>query len=122
MKRVDLMQVENKASELAKILDKKLAENVVVLKVDNITSITDYYVIATAKNTTHAKALCDEIEEKMQKLAVSPKSIEGYQSAMWILMDFENVIVHIFYDETRKFYDLERLWADAERIKIDLNN
>ena len=116
------MQEENKVSEIARILDKKLAENIVVLKVDNITSITDYYVIATARNTTHAKSLCDEIEEKMQKQSVSPKSIEGYQSAMWILMDFENVIVHIFYDETRKFYDLERLWADAERIKIDLNN
>ncbi|MBQ8868479.1 MAG: ribosome silencing factor, partial [Oscillospiraceae bacterium] len=63
----------------------------------------------------------DEIEEKLKADGITPKNIEGYQSAMWILMDYENVIVHIFYEETRKFYDLERLWMDAERIDI-VNN
>lgn len=108
----------SKVKKIAELLDKKLAENIVALNVSGLTSITDYYVIATAKNTSHAKALADEIEEKLKKEDITFRSIEGYQSAMWILMDYENVIVHIFYEETRKFYDLERLWSDAERISF----
>lgn len=111
-----------KAVKIGEILNNKKAEDVSVLKVAGITSITDYYVIATAKNTVHAKSLCDEIEEKLKKDNVSPTNIEGYQSAMWILMDYNNVIVHIFYEETRKFYDLERLWMDAQRIDIEKDN
>ncbi|MBE6788260.1 MAG: ribosome silencing factor [Ruminococcaceae bacterium] len=111
-----------KAIKIGKIIDDKKGEDVAVLKVAGITSITDYYVIATAKNTVHAKSLCDEIEEKLKKCDVVPNNIEGYQSAMWILMDYGNVIVHIFYEETRKFYDLERLWMDAERITTKNDN
>jgi len=111
-----------KAKKIGEIIDNKKGEDVSVLKVAGITSITDYYVIATAKNTIHAKSLCDEIEEKMRKSDIQPRNIEGYQSAMWILMDYDNVIVHIFYEETRKFYDLERLWMDAERITIGNDN
>ena len=110
-----------KAKAIGNLIDSKKGEDVAVLKVAGITSITDYYVIATAKNTVHAKSLCDEIEEKLKKDGIVPKNIEGYQSAMWILMDYDNVIVHIFYEETRKFYDLERLWMDAERIEIANN-
>ena len=67
------------------------------------------------------KCFAMTIEEKMKKDGVTVKNIEGYQSAMWILMDYDNVIIHIFYEETRKFYDLERLWMDAERIEIANN-
>jgi len=112
------MNSREKSIKIANIIDKKLGEDVKVLKVEGITSITDYYVIATAKNTSHAKALCDEIDEKMKKEGIAARSIEGYQSAMWILLDFGNVIVHLFYEETRKFYNLEHLWADAERISF----
>lgn len=111
-----------KAKKIGKLLDDKKGSNVTILKVSGITSITDYYVIVTASNTIHAKSLCDDVEEMLKKENEQPKNIEGYQSAMWILMDYQNVIVHIFYDETRKFYDLERLWADAERISIDTEN
>ena len=110
------MNSMDKAKEIAGILDSKLAEDVTILGVSNITSLTDYYVIATARNTNHAKSLCDDIEQKLAKKGINARNIEGYQSAMWILLDYDNVIVHIFYEETRKFYDLERLWLDAERI------
>ncbi len=116
------MNSKEKAEYIAQILDKKLAEDIVLLNVSNITSITDYYVIATAKNTPHSKSLCDEIEEKLSQKGVNARNIEGYQSAMWILMDFQDVIIHIFYDETRKFYDLERLWSDAERVPFVNDN
>ena len=111
-----------KAKNIGKIIDNKKGEDISVLEVKNITSITDYYVIATAKNTVHAKSLCDEIEEKLKENNIVAKNIEGYSSAMWILMDYDNVIVHIFYEETRKFYDLERLWMDAGRISINNDN
>lgn len=114
------MDSQEKAIKIGKILDNKKGEDIAVLKVAGITSITDYYVIVTAKNTVHAKTLCDEREEQLKKQGVSPRNIEGYQSAMWILMDYENVIVHVFYEETRKFYDLERLWSDAQRIDINV--
>jgi len=107
-----------KAKLIGEIIDNKKGEDIAILKVAKITSITDYYVIATAKNTVHAKSLCDEIEEKLKGKDIVSKNIEGYNSAMWILMDYEDVIVHIFYEETRKFYDLERLWMDAQRIEI----
>lgn len=116
------MNSREKAKFIAQTLDKKLAEDIVLLNVSGITSITDYYVIATAKNTTHSKSLCDEIEEKLSKKGISARNIEGYQSAMWILMDFQDVIIHIFYYETRKFYDLERLWSDAERVPFVNDN
>ena len=109
------------AKKIGEIIDNKKGQDIAILNVSKITSITDYYVIATANNTVHAKSLCDEIEDKLKPLGIAPKNIEGYQSAMWILMDFENVIVHIFYEDTRKFYDLERLWMDAERIEIANN-
>lgn len=115
------MNAEEKALAIGKILDAKKADDITVLKVQNITSITDYYVIATARNTVHAKALCDEVEKAMSAQKVLPRNIEGYQSAMWILMDYDNVIVHLFYEETRHFYDLERLWADAPRIQLTVN-
>ena len=108
-----------KAKKIGEILDNKKGEDIAILNVSGITSLTDYYVIVTAKNTVHAKTLCDEIEEKLKKCDISPRNIEGYQSAMWILKDYEKVIVHVFYEETRKFYDLERLWGDAQRISID---
>ncbi len=114
------MDSQEKAIKIGKILDNKKGEDISVLKVAGITSITDYYVIVTAKNTVHAKTLCDEIEEQLKKQGISPRNIEGYQSAMWILLDYENVIVHVFYEETRKFYDLERLWSDAQRIDINV--
>ena len=107
-----------KAKLIGEIIDNKKGEDIAILKVAKITSITDYYVIATAKNTVHAKSLCDEIEEKLKGKDIVSKNIEGYNSSMWILMDYEDVIVHIFYEETRKFYDLERLWMDAQRIEI----
>lgn len=114
------MNSKEKAIKIGEILDNKKGEDIAVLNVSGITSITDYYVIVTAKNTVHAKTLCDEVEEQLKKQGISARNIEGYQSAMWILLDFENVIVHVFYEETRKFYDLERLWSDAQRIDINV--
>lgn len=75
-------------------------------------------VIATGNNSTHVKALSDEVEEKLSEAGVSVSHIEGYRSNSWILLDYVDVIVHVFSDEARQYYDLERLWQDGETIDL----
>ena len=90
-----------------------------LLEIKDLTTIGDYFVIASAGSTTQVKALADEEEEQLSKLGYEPRRREGYQSAQWILLDYYDVIVHIFYKETREFYSLERLWADAPRVNLE---
>ena len=107
------------AKEIVKILDAKKADKIEVIKVRDLTIVTDYFVIASANNTTHVKSLVDEVEFKMKKEGkISPEHVEGYQNANWIVLDYNDVIVHIFYEETRNIYKLEKLWADGEAVDI----
>ena len=107
------------ACEVAKLLDRKKAADILALEIKDLTAIGDYFVIASAGSTTQVKALADEVEEQLSKLGYEPRRREGYQSAQWILLDYYDVIVHIFYKETREFYSLERLWADAPRVNLE---
>lgn len=100
------------------ILDKKKADRLEVLKVSDVTILSDYFVIASASNTTHVKALADELEFELKQLGRQPARVEGYQSANWIVLDYSDVIVHVFYEDTRSYYNLEKLWADGERIDV----
>ena len=103
--------------ELAvKTLDSKKAEDITVLDIGELTSIGDYFVIASAGNTTLVKTLAEEVEDKLSAAGIEPKRVEGAGSAMWILMDYYDVVIHVFYKETRDFYCLERLWGDAPRV------
>ena len=99
-----------------KLLDAKKAEDIAVLDIRELTSIGDYFIIASASNTTLVKTLAEEVEDKLSEQGVQPRRIEGANSAMWILIDYYDVVVHIFYAETRGFYCLERLWGDAPRL------
>lgn len=111
------------AKEIMKIavktLDSKKAEDILVLNVGELTPMGDYFVIASGNSNTQVKALAGEIEDKLTKVGVEPKRREGEQSAMWILLDYGDVIIHIFYKETRDFYCLERLWADAPQEDLE---
>lgn len=107
-----------KAKKIVKILDDKKGDDIKTLKVENLTVITDYFIVVTATSSTHVKALADEVEFKMKQEGVNPYSIEGYNSAQWVLLDYGDVIVHVFYPEARGFYDLERLWADAAEVDL----
>lgn len=98
------------------VLDEKKAEGITVLRVRELTVIADYFIVASGTSSTHVKSLADEVEFKLKEQGVAPAFVEGYGSAQWIALDYGNVIVHVFYPEARKFYDLERLWADAEKI------
>ncbi len=104
--------------KIAEILDNKKAEDIKALCVKEMTSIADYFVIASANNIPQAKALCDEVEEKLSSLGRFPKRIEGYQTASWVLLDYSDVLVHIFLKDTRNFYSLERLWSDAQPVDL----
>jgi len=110
------------AITIAKILDEKKARKITILDVKKITILADYFVIATADHTKHTKALADEIIAwtdtelaKMNKVKIF--GIEGIESLRWVLIDYGTVVVHIFLEETRNYYALEQIWADAKKIK-----
>lgn len=101
-----------------KALDSKKAMKITALKVEDLTILANYFVIASASSTTQVKALADEVEYQLGEKGVKPKSIEGYQSQTWIILDYYDVMVHVFLEETRDFYQLERLWADGTPVDI----
>lgn len=104
--------------DIVKVLDNKKAEDIQVIKVNDLTIIADYFVITSTTSSTHVKALVDEVEFQLKEKGVEPRKLEGYQYANWIIMDYGDVIVHVFHEETRKFYTLERLWSDGETIDM----
>ena len=107
------------AVRAAKALDAKRAKDIIVLKVDEMTVITDYMVIATGRSVPQVKALCDEVEEKSAELGLEVRRTEGYPEGRWIVVDFGSILVHIFYPEEREYYNMERLWVDDPRDFVD---
>ena len=114
----NLQDSKNLAIEIARILDRIKAESVKVLKVRDLTVLTDYFVIASGTSTTHVAALADEVEFALGEKGVKPYNTEGYDSKNWVLLDYSSVIVHVFVPNTRTYYDLEHLWADGEPVDI----
>ena len=98
-------------------MDAKKAVDIKAMKVDDITILADYFVIATGMASTQVKALADEVEFKLSQLGVEPLHVEG-KSSGWILIDYGSVIIHVFYKNDREFYALDHLWQDAEQIDI----
>ncbi len=113
------MTALEKAKKIAFVLDEKKGRDISILKVLEETTITDYFVIATATSSTHLKALCDEVEYKLKEEDISAARVEGYQGGGWILVDYGDVIVHIFDATSRDFFNLEKLWAAAEKIDFE---
>ena len=107
------------AKMAVKALDSKKALDIKVIKIQDISAIADYFVIATGTSSTHVKALADEVEAQLDEAGISASHVEGYRSNSWILLDYVDVVVHVFSDEAREYYDLERLWQDGEIIDIE---
>lgn len=99
-------------------LDTK-AEDVVILDVRGVSSFTDYFVIMSGRSTRHVQGLAETIEGALRSKRVKTAKAEGLQEGMWVLLDFDDVVVHIFYHDQRSFYDLEGLWHDAARIRLE---
>lgn len=106
------------AKETVKILDEKKAVDLKVIGIKDISVIADYFVFSTGTSSTHVKSLAEEVEFKLKQLGVSPEHVDGYRSNSWVLLDYGNVMVHIFTADAREFYNLDRLWQDAEKIDI----
>lgn len=112
------MTTLQQAKETAKILSDKKGLDIKVIEISNISVIADYMVIATGNSSTHVKALADEVESQLDDMGISVSHIEGYRSNSWILLDYIDIIVHVFSNEAREYYDLERLWEDGTDIDI----
>lgn len=107
------MKSKELALKIAELLDLKRGEDIVVLDVEHLTSITDYFVIASAKNVLQVRAMAEDLEEKLQELGVETRRKDGYGESRWIVLDYISVIVHIFHVEERDYYNIERLWMDG---------
>ena len=99
-------------------LEDKKGEDIKVIDISDVSPISDYFVLATGSNRNQVQAMADSVVEKMHKAGFSLKQIEGYDSANWILMDFVDIVVHVFDRENRNFYDLERIWKDGKLVEL----
>ena len=111
------------SNEMAKIaiaaLDDKKAKDIKVIDISNVSVMADYFIIASGTNRNQVQAMANSVEEKLHEQGIHPRQVEGYQAANWILMDFNDVIVHIFNEEDRLFYNLEKIWLDGKVIDKD---
>lgn len=112
------MNSEELAKKIVKVLDSKKGIDITGIDIRELTTIGDYFILVTGTSSPHVKALAEEVEDTLAKEGIEPRRIEGAQSATWILMDYQDVILHIFTGETREFYNMERLWADAPRVDL----
>jgi ribosome-associated protein len=103
----------------AEAADNKKAFDILILDLRSLTYITDYFVICSASNTTQVGAISDGIGEVLAKAGIRPSHVEGEAGANWVLMDYSDIVVHIFDEQTRSYYSLEKLWGDAPRIPVD---
>ncbi len=112
------MTQEELIASAVKILDSKKAEDIRVIKIGDLTILADYFIIADGTSSTQTKALADEVEFRLKQQGREPKQVQGNNGSNWIILDYSDVVIHIFYKETRDFYNLERLWSDGEEIDI----
>lgn len=110
------MQPLELAKTIASVMNEKKAQDIKILKVEDLTVLADYFVVASGRSTTQVAALSGEVDYKLGQQGVKPYRIEGASGRSWILMDYGAVVVHIFYPEVRDFYALEHLWADATQV------
>ena len=114
-----MLSTKEVAYEVTKALDSKKGLDIKLLKIDKVSSLADYFLICTGTSNTHVKTLCDYAEYTLEQLGESMLGREGHRGNTWELLDFGAVVVHVFTEEAREFYGLERLWADAEEINIE---
>jgi len=105
----------------AKALDGKKGIDIKLLAITDVSSLADYFLICTGSSSTHVKTLCDAAEKALGGMGEPALRREGHRSGSWVLLDFGCVVLHVFTDESRKFYDLERLWSDATPVPLDVS-
>ncbi len=120
MKHDVTQDVERSVEHIIESIRSKKGEDIIVLDVRKVTSIADYFVLATGSSNVHVKAIADEVRTKMKKHEdVLPWHSEGYEALRWVLLDYVDVVVHVFDHETRMYYEIDKLWKDAELRRIE---
>ncbi len=113
----------NQSKEMAKLvinaLEDKKAEDIHVIDISNVSVLADYFIIANGTNRNQVQALIDNVDETLGRAGYQERKIEGYDTANWALMDYKDIIVHVFDKENRLFYDLERIWRDGKKIGLE---
>lgn len=105
------------ALRIADILDEKKGENILVLNVSHLTSVTDYFVICSARNTVQVGTMAEDVEEKLSlEEGIEARRKEGYRESRWVVLDYASVVVHVFHEQEREYYNIERLWMDGSNV------
>ena len=114
---------DKQSNEMAKLaydaLADKKAQDMKIINIEGVSVIADYFIIASGTNHNQVQAMADSVDEALHKAGHPAKQTEGYQSANWILLDYGDIIVHVFDTENRLFYDLERIWRDGKEIQVE---
>ncbi|MBU5458822.1 ribosome silencing factor [Anaerostipes sp. MSJ-23] len=100
-------------------LDDKLAEDIKVIDIREVSVVSDYFIIADGTNKNQVQAMVDNVQEELEKAGYPMKQMEGYRAGSWVLLDFNDIIIHIFDKENRLFYDLERIWKDGKEVNVE---
>lgn len=99
-------------------LEEKKAQELRVIDIESVSTLADYFIIASGSNVNQVQALVDNVDEMLGRAGYEPKQIEGYHGASWVLMDYGDIVVHVFDEENRLFYDLERIWRDGKLVDV----
>ncbi len=111
------MNASKKMASLAvHALEEKKASDIKIIDIEKVSTLADYFIISSGSNRNQVQAMADAVEEELGRAGFEPKHVEGYRTANWILMDYGDIVLHIFDEENRVFYDLERIWRDGESI------
>ena len=113
-----MLTAKEVAIHVTKALDEKKGKDIKLIRISDVSSLADYFVICTGTANTHVKTLCDFAEYTMEQLGEPMLGREGHRGNSWELLDYGSIVVHVFTEEARQFYDLERLWADAENVDL----
>ena len=113
-----MLSAKEVAARAAKALDAKMGEDIRLIGITDISTLADYFLICTGTSNTHVRTLCDFAEYALEEAGEKPLGREGHRGNTWELLDYGCLVIHVFTEEARQFYDLERLWADAEKIDL----
>lgn len=113
-----MLTAKEVAIHVTKALDEKKGQNIKLLQITDVSSLADYFLICTGTSNTHVKTLCDYAEYAMEQLGEPMLGREGHRGNTWELLDYGSVVVHVFTEEAREFYNLERIWADGENVDL----
>lgn len=114
-------EIKSLALEIGNIIDDRKGEDIRVLELKGLSTIADYFVIASGNSDRQVSAICSHIEDELSKKGVEPKHIEGHREGRWVILDYSDIIVHIFHNEERDYYKLERIWSDAKNLQISVD-